>query len=157
MSISEMERLAKDLQNDEAILEEVRDVGADNQAVVRFANAKGYDFTLEEVEAIVAKSGELSDEQLESVAGLHPPDRLPQRILIQGRCFRQSQGRGEAGFTAPGNWLLGKYPQNRSFTVFLGRVIHSIHRVIHGFVNCPLQPWRKRSGCGSIRSSRTGS
>ena len=69
MSISEMERFAKDLQNDEAILEEVRDVGTDNQAVVRFANAKGYDFTLEEVEAIVAKSGELSDEQLESVAG----------------------------------------------------------------------------------------
>ncbi len=69
MSVAaEVERFAKDVQTNEALRAEIRTLGTDQDAILRLANAKGYNFTMADVEAIGA-SGELTDEQLAGVAG----------------------------------------------------------------------------------------
>jgi predicted ribosomally synthesized peptide with nif11-like leader len=65
---AEIERFAKDLKSSEALRAEIKALGSDQDAILRLANAKGYQFTLADVEALGA-GGELSDEQLAGVAG----------------------------------------------------------------------------------------
>lgn len=64
---TEVERFAKDVQSNESLRAEVKALGTDQDAILRLANAKGYNFTMADVEAMGA--GELTDEQLEGVAG----------------------------------------------------------------------------------------
>lgn len=65
---ADIERFAKDVQRNEALRAEVKALGSDQDAIIRLANAKGYQFTVDDVSAL-GSSGELSDEQLEAVAG----------------------------------------------------------------------------------------
>lgn len=70
MSQQEMERFAKDVKTNSALQDELKKAGTDEKAVVSIANAKGYDFSLEELKAYAdSKKGELSDDQLQKVAG----------------------------------------------------------------------------------------
>ncbi len=64
----ELERFAKDVAGNEALRNELKAIGTNNPAIVRFANSKGYDFSIEQVEQL-AKGGEISDQALKNVAG----------------------------------------------------------------------------------------
>jgi predicted ribosomally synthesized peptide with nif11-like leader len=64
----EIQRFVGDITTNKSIREELKAVGTDHKAVVSFANAKGYSFSLEDVNALQA-TGELSEEQLAGVAG----------------------------------------------------------------------------------------
>lgn len=65
---AEIERFAKDLQDNEALRADIKALGTDQEAILRLANARGYQFTMDDVDALGA-GGELSDEQLAGVAG----------------------------------------------------------------------------------------
>ena len=68
----EIQRFALDLQSNAALRAEIKGLGTDQGAILRLANAKGYNFTLADVEAAGKASeaaGELTDEQLVDVAG----------------------------------------------------------------------------------------
>ena len=65
---AEIERFAKDLKSNETLRAEIKALGTDQSAILKLANAKGYAFTMADVEALGA-GGELSDEQLAGVAG----------------------------------------------------------------------------------------
>ena len=65
---AEIERFAKDTLSNDALRAEVKALGADQAAILALANAKGYQFTMNDVNELGA-SGELSDEQLAAVAG----------------------------------------------------------------------------------------
>lgn len=67
--VSELERFGKDVSANEALRNSVKALGSTDPAdVVKFANGKGYAFTLDEVNS-VANGGELLDSQLENVTG----------------------------------------------------------------------------------------
>ena len=65
---AEIERFAKDTLNNDALRAEVKALGADQDAILALANARGYQFTMDDVNEL-GSSGELSDEQLAAVAG----------------------------------------------------------------------------------------
>ncbi len=70
MSVEEIKRFNTDVNQDEALKEAVKKVGADVGALVVLAKDKGYDFTAEELQTLAdSKQGELSEEQLDGVAG----------------------------------------------------------------------------------------
>lgn len=68
MSALEITRFNKDISENMEMLEALKNIGNDVQKIVAYANSKGYDFTVADVEASVQK-GELSEEQLDKVAG----------------------------------------------------------------------------------------
>jgi len=65
---AEIERFTNDLKSNEALRTNIKAAGSDHAAIVKAANAKGYKFSLADVEKMVSE-GELTDAQLESVAG----------------------------------------------------------------------------------------
>jgi predicted ribosomally synthesized peptide with nif11-like leader len=71
MSSASAQEFVKKVAEDEALRNEVNacieSANGDRQAAVDLATSKGYDFTYEELKAVV--EGELSDEALEAVAG----------------------------------------------------------------------------------------
>ncbi len=69
MSRSEIERFLSDLQNNAGLRQELADLGQDMEACVRWANAKGYVFTLDEARETGAFDSDLSEDDLEQVAG----------------------------------------------------------------------------------------
>lgn len=70
MSKAELERFSKDVKADPKLQEELKKSGTSEKAVVDIAKAKGYDFSVEELKAYAeAKKGELSEEDLQKVAG----------------------------------------------------------------------------------------
>lgn len=69
MSRIEVDRFLTDLQKDSGLRQELADLGQDVEACVRWANAKGYAFTLEEALAVGAFDEDLSEDDLEKVAG----------------------------------------------------------------------------------------
>ena len=69
MSRSEVERFLADLQSDAGLRQELETLGQDTEACVRWANAKGYAFTSEEALELGAFDADLSDDDLEQVAG----------------------------------------------------------------------------------------
>lgn len=70
MSQEELKRFSKDLKSDQALQDEAKASGTSPEDVTKMANAKGYDFSVEELTAAAEKSkGELSEEDLDKVAG----------------------------------------------------------------------------------------
>lgn len=61
-----IEKFNKDLLENQEMQKEIRNIGNDMTKIVAYANTKGYSFTVADVEA---KKGELSEEQLDKVAG----------------------------------------------------------------------------------------
>jgi predicted ribosomally synthesized peptide with nif11-like leader len=64
----EIDRFTKDFTSKADLRASIKAAGTDQAAIVKAANAKGYNFTLADVQKVVA-SGELSDAQLAGVAG----------------------------------------------------------------------------------------
>ncbi len=70
MSVAELERFGKDVEANADLKGELTKAGADEAAMVSFANGKGYDFTAEDLKAAIEKrKGELSEEELDKAAG----------------------------------------------------------------------------------------
>lgn len=71
MSQADVERFVADLKANPDLLAEVKEGAGGVASIVEIAKGKGYDITLEEAKAYIqAQAGsELSDEQLDSVAG----------------------------------------------------------------------------------------
>ena len=69
MSGTELERLMTDLRNDPDLMEKFDLLEGDADAWMRLANASGYGITRREAEELADSYGELSDEELEQVAG----------------------------------------------------------------------------------------
>lgn len=69
MSRGEVERFLGDLQMSADLRQELEGLGQDRDVLVSWANENGYDFTREEAEELGAFDGDLSDDQLEQVAG----------------------------------------------------------------------------------------
>ncbi len=65
---AELQRFTADLVSNPELRATVKAAGTDHAAIVKAANDKGYKFSLADVDALTA-SGELSDAQLETVAG----------------------------------------------------------------------------------------
>jgi predicted ribosomally synthesized peptide with nif11-like leader len=68
MSQQEVDRFMSDLGRDPELLREFRRLADDLGEAVRWANARGYDFTRDEA-ATIYRRGELSDDDLDMVAG----------------------------------------------------------------------------------------
>ncbi len=67
--MDEIKRFNKDAIEDKALLEAIKAIGNDVEKIVALANSKGYKFTVEDLSSQAQKSGELSEEELEDVAG----------------------------------------------------------------------------------------
>ncbi|KJS18306.1 MAG: hypothetical protein VR69_00995 [Peptococcaceae bacterium BRH_c4b] len=67
--MSEIKRFNEDLSKNKELLEEVKKLGNDVAKIVAYANSKGYNFTVADVDANAKKGGELSGEELDKVAG----------------------------------------------------------------------------------------
>lgn len=67
--MSEIKRFQEDLGKNVSMLEEVKGFGSDVEKIVAYAGSKGYSFTVADVEASAKQGGELSEEQLDKVAG----------------------------------------------------------------------------------------
>ena len=67
MSKAELERFSADLNNDQALYEEVAAKATDAESLVEIARARGYDFTAEEAKEH-GRAQELTEEQLDEVA-----------------------------------------------------------------------------------------
>ena len=69
MSKAEVQRFTDDLKTDAALKDAVKAVGNEAE-LIELAKGKGYDFTLDELKAFAeTMKGELSEEELERVAG----------------------------------------------------------------------------------------
>jgi len=75
MSVSEVDRFVADVKSNPALVEEGKKAGVSTfDHAVKFANSKGYGFTTEHAKEhvkakVVAKGKELSDDDLNKVAG----------------------------------------------------------------------------------------
>ncbi len=70
MSIEEIKRFNDDAANKSELQEGMKGFGTDLDALIAFANDKGYDFSKEELlEFAKNKQGELSEDELDKVAG----------------------------------------------------------------------------------------
>lgn len=68
MSKEELGRFTKEVEENEALKAEVVKLGTDGEAIVKFAQEKGYDISMEDLEQ-AKKDAELSDTDLDNVAG----------------------------------------------------------------------------------------
>lgn len=70
MSQSELERFVADVKGNKELQDALKEAGSDVDAIVKFASGKGYSLTADELKAFAdTKKGELSEEELEKVAG----------------------------------------------------------------------------------------
>ncbi len=69
MSMDDFDRLLGDLRDDAGLRGELEAIGDDPQALVRWGASKGYVFTLESAGKLHEGSEEISDDDLEKVAG----------------------------------------------------------------------------------------
>jgi len=68
--MSEIERLIEDIQKDAALMKEVESFGGEPEALVKWANERGYAFSLQELQVhIEAQNAQLTDDDLDKVAG----------------------------------------------------------------------------------------
>jgi predicted ribosomally synthesized peptide with nif11-like leader len=64
--MSEIKRFSEDLGKNKEMMEEIRNFGSDVAKIVAYANSKGYNFTVADIDS---QKSELSEEQLDKVAG----------------------------------------------------------------------------------------
>ncbi len=65
-----IEKFVADVKESKELQAELKDIGSDVEQIAAFANSKGYDFTSSDLKLFTdAQKGELSDEQLDKVAG----------------------------------------------------------------------------------------
>ena len=69
MSSSELKRLMEDVRRDRHLVDELRALLSDPDAVLRWAVDKGYHLTREDVVELCDSDRELSDDDLEDAAG----------------------------------------------------------------------------------------
>ena len=69
MSMDDFDRLLGDLRNDAGLRAELEAIGDDPEGLVRWGASKGYTFTLESAGRLHEGSEEISDDDLEKVAG----------------------------------------------------------------------------------------
>lgn len=69
MSQSELKRFNQELLNNPELLEHVRRFGSNMEAIVEFANKKGFIFSVEELKEKEGQNRELDIETLEQVSG----------------------------------------------------------------------------------------
>ncbi|MGM0379448.1 MAG: Nif11-like leader peptide family RiPP precursor [Bacillota bacterium] len=67
--MEEIKRFNKDVKEDKEMLDKVKSIGNNLEKIVEYANSKGYDFTIEDLESEVDNNSELSEEQLDEVSG----------------------------------------------------------------------------------------
>lgn len=87
MSCKEIDRFNHAMREDTELLEEFKALGTEVGSIVQFANHKGFDFTLEDVQKAQADSGELSEDDLENVAGGIVGIALAQGVTAVGVVF----------------------------------------------------------------------
>lgn len=72
MSQQELERFIEDVKKNGHLQVEIIKTASDPTSVAEFAKKKGYDFTVDELNAYAEEAkGKMSDEQLDRVAGGH--------------------------------------------------------------------------------------
>lgn len=69
MSSVDVQRLMEDLQTDSSLLDEFLALGSDVDGWVGLAASRGYSLTFEEAESLSSSYEELSDDDLDEVAG----------------------------------------------------------------------------------------
>ena len=69
MSRFDLERFTADVEKDPGMADEISRLEGSPQALVRWAAERGYQLTLDEARALASSASELSDEELENVAG----------------------------------------------------------------------------------------
>ncbi len=67
--MSEIQRFNQALLENKELMEELKNVGNDVAKIIEFANAKGYNFSIQELAAAAEANEALSEEELENVAG----------------------------------------------------------------------------------------
>ncbi|MFA7083542.1 MAG: Nif11-like leader peptide family natural product precursor [Arcobacteraceae bacterium] len=70
MSKNSIEKFLADVNEKKEFQDELKVIGLDFEKVTLFANSKGYDFTISDLQSYAdTKKGELSDDELGNVAG----------------------------------------------------------------------------------------
>lgn len=69
MSRPDLIRFTEDFQNDLSLSDAFNSLGDDATAWCQLAAEKGYELSLDEAEGLISSYGELSDDELENVAG----------------------------------------------------------------------------------------
>lgn len=84
MVIKEIMRFNEAIRHDEELQNRIKVIGADLEEIVRFANQKGFDFTVDDLKKAQDGDIELCDEELESVAGGIVGAIVAQTITVVG-------------------------------------------------------------------------
>ncbi len=87
MSYKEIDRFNQAMREDTELLEAFKALGTEVGSIIEFANHKGFDFTLEDVKKAQADSGELSEDDLENVAGGIVGIAIAQALTAAGVVF----------------------------------------------------------------------
>ena len=69
MSKDEIKRFNDKIHLDPQLKNELKEMGTDLERVVRFANEKGFEFSMEELQELQKEDLQMSDEELDHVAG----------------------------------------------------------------------------------------
>ncbi|MBF4692602.1 Nif11-like leader peptide family RiPP precursor [Fusibacter ferrireducens] len=87
MSYGEIERFNQAMREDSEMLDEFKALGTEVGSIIEFANHKGFNFTLKDVQEAQAASGELSEDDLENVAGGIVGIAIAQGVTVAGVVF----------------------------------------------------------------------
>ena len=82
MSKAELERFSSDIRDDKALHDKVAKQDGDAAAIAHLAKAHGYDVALADVEAAIAEGNELTEEQLDAVAGGQKSVRVISPVVV---------------------------------------------------------------------------
>ena len=67
--MSEIKRFLMTAESNKEILDSIKTIGDNKTKLVEYANSKGFKFSMKDLEDHIQNSSELSDEQLDKVAG----------------------------------------------------------------------------------------
>ncbi len=84
MAKNEIKRFNETILGNPELQKELKTIGPDLEEIVRFANQKGFDFTMDDLKEIQSGDMQLSDEELESVAGGIVGAVLVQHLTVVG-------------------------------------------------------------------------
>lgn len=66
---NEIKRFNETIKNDQELQNQIKNIGADLEEIVRFANQRGFNFTVNDLQKAQSGDVELSEEELGAVAG----------------------------------------------------------------------------------------